>query len=140
MKKDYVKEAAQAHSNLNIWAAVQALMEHSLLYGGHAQKAESKVVEIAKREQQKEFKRYEKARRDVYNGQEDLVSIGDTVDARYWECEACKKQNDIFHPAPELFAPTMKALLSGDGIGANCRHCDHAQIIKLEGQLIAVRS
>jgi hypothetical protein len=60
------------------------------------------------------------------------------MDARYWKCEECKERNDIFHPAPNPFVPTMKALLSGDSIAADCRHCDHTQIIKLEGKLIAV--
>lgn len=62
MKKDYVKEAARAHSNLNIWAAVKALMESSLLYGAHSNKAEAKVCAIAGKEIRKELIRYEKAK------------------------------------------------------------------------------
>jgi hypothetical protein len=61
MKKDYVEKAAQAYSNLTVWTAVQALMENSLLYGNHCYGAESKIIAIAKREQMKELKRYDKA-------------------------------------------------------------------------------
>jgi hypothetical protein len=61
MYKDHVKEAAQAHSNLTMWAAVLALMESSLL-SCHAHKSEAQVVKIAKREIQRELKHYDNAR------------------------------------------------------------------------------
>jgi hypothetical protein len=61
MYKDHVKEAAQAHSNLSIWAAVLTLMEGSLL-SAHGHRAEAQVVKIAKREMQRELKHYDKER------------------------------------------------------------------------------
>jgi len=60
------------------------------------------------------------------------------MDARYWECKKCRERNDIFHPKPKQFVATMKAILSGDSILVDCCHCDHTQIIKIEGKLIAV--
>ncbi|MFA5240350.1 MAG: hypothetical protein WC476_11685 [Phycisphaerae bacterium] len=61
MKKDYVREVAEAHSNLSIWAAIQVLLESSLLCGGHHEKAEARIIKIVKAEQQKELRRYDKA-------------------------------------------------------------------------------
>jgi hypothetical protein len=58
MYKDHVKEAARAYSNLNIWAAVLALMEGSLL-SCHGHKSEAQVSKIAKREMVRELKHYE---------------------------------------------------------------------------------
>jgi hypothetical protein len=49
---------AEALSNLTVWTAVKKMMESSLFYGGHCQKAEQRIVQIAEREIQKEFNRY----------------------------------------------------------------------------------
>ena len=62
----YVVLAAQAHSNLNTWAAVVAILENSQLYGRSDQhKAASRVITIAKREQQKFLVNYDTARATV---------------------------------------------------------------------------
>ena len=55
-----IKEAATAHTDLNIFAAVQALMERSLLSTeSHAD--EQHIVAICLRAQQKCLKRYDRA-------------------------------------------------------------------------------
>jgi len=61
MENNYTKAAAGALSNLTMWAAIQVLMEHSLFYDGRSYKAETKVIKIAKAEQQKEPRRYNAA-------------------------------------------------------------------------------
>lgn len=54
------KKAAEAHTNLNIYAAVQALMEGSLIYGGR-HSASLKIIAICKKEQQRELRLYDAA-------------------------------------------------------------------------------
>ena len=60
-KRDYVVEAAEAHTNLNTWHSVIALLEGGTLYGGRHGMAE-RVILIAKSEAAKELKLFDKAR------------------------------------------------------------------------------
>lgn len=62
-KEMNIKKAAESLSNLNMWAAIQALAEGSLFYGNHNYRPLARVINIAKAEQQKELKRY-----DYYTG------------------------------------------------------------------------
>ena len=55
-------EAAHAHTNLNVWAAVVAILESSSLYGPSSQhRAAPRVIAIAKREEQKFLRKYDAA-------------------------------------------------------------------------------
>jgi hypothetical protein len=64
------------------------------------------------------------------------------MDARMYECDDCKKKSDvirdIFSTERLLSRAKAKALLSGDPMVVECRHCKTSQIIKLEGKLVAV--
>lgn len=62
--RDYVVEAAEAHTNLNTWHSVIALLEGGSLYGGRHGAAE-RVISIAKSEAAKELKLFDKARNTV---------------------------------------------------------------------------
>lgn len=59
---DYAVEAARAHTNLNTWGAVIALLENGLLYPGHSHAAVNRVIAIAKAETQRHLKQYDRAR------------------------------------------------------------------------------
>jgi hypothetical protein len=62
MKKDQaLKEAAEAHSNLTMFGAIQALAESGCFYGPRPHKALSRIIDICKREAQKELQRHDKA-------------------------------------------------------------------------------
>ena len=59
-RRDYVIEAAEAHSNLNTYQAVIALMEGGLLYGGR-ESAAGRITKIAKDAAQAELLRFDMA-------------------------------------------------------------------------------
>lgn len=59
-KGRHIKDAAEAHSDLNIFAAVAALMESSLV-SSNCFGAESRIVHICHTEQAKCIARYDKA-------------------------------------------------------------------------------
>lgn len=60
---DLVKMAAEAHTNLNTWGAIIALLESGLLYGDTSEhRAADRVIKIAKREAQKFLNQYDVAR------------------------------------------------------------------------------
>ncbi len=69
MKKDHTEEAARAHSTLNTFAAIVALLESGLVYCPEAYKAADRITKIAKDEQQRMLRRYDReialARRDI---------------------------------------------------------------------------
>lgn len=56
-----VVDAARAHTNLNTWAAIQAILEGGTLYEERTHSAASKVIEICKREMKKELAIYDRA-------------------------------------------------------------------------------
>lgn len=56
----HAKKAAQAHSNLNIYHAVIALMEGGLLYDGRHKTAD-KIVALCKQQASKELQIYDAA-------------------------------------------------------------------------------
>lgn len=58
----HAEEAARAHTNLNTWGAVVALLESGLLYPGHSHQAVDRVIKIAKAEMQRHLKQYDAAR------------------------------------------------------------------------------
>ena len=59
-RRQAVIDAAEARSDLNIFAAVQALMEHSLLTSKRF-RAEATIVRICRREQQRCLHDYDRA-------------------------------------------------------------------------------
>lgn len=59
-RQQALEEAAKAHADMNIFAAVQALMEHSLVSSACHQR-EAQIVRICKSEQQKCLQRYDAA-------------------------------------------------------------------------------
>lgn len=61
MKIDHVKEAAQAHTNLNVFASVVSLLEGGHLYGAHHDRTAQRIIEICKAEQAKCLARYDRA-------------------------------------------------------------------------------
>jgi len=61
-KSDHVRDGAEAHSNLNTWHAVIAILEGGLLYGGRTDKPSHRIIAIAKAESLKELALYDKHR------------------------------------------------------------------------------
>lgn len=59
-EREHVIAAAEAHTNLNTWGAVIALLEGGLLYG-RTTAACDRVIRIAKREQDKYLKAHDAA-------------------------------------------------------------------------------
>jgi hypothetical protein len=57
----WAKEAAEAHTNLNVWHTLIAILEGGTLYGGRGQDSASMVINIAKAETQKELSVYDRA-------------------------------------------------------------------------------
>jgi hypothetical protein len=60
MKKNLIKEAAEAHTNLNLFAAIQALLENGLVYGGE-NAAAAKIIAICRKEQNRQLAIYDAA-------------------------------------------------------------------------------
>lgn len=61
--KTAAKAAAEAHTNLNIFAAVMSLMEGGHVYGpdaGSAATTARKIIQLCKAEQQKQLVIYDK--------------------------------------------------------------------------------
>ncbi len=50
--------AAEAHTNLNLWGSVIALLEGGLIYGGR-DRAAKKIIKMCRAEQQAELKIYD---------------------------------------------------------------------------------
>lgn len=59
--KDYAEDAARAHSNLNAWGAVVALLEGGTLIGRDTHRAQQRVIKIAQAEMQKHLAKYDRA-------------------------------------------------------------------------------
>lgn len=55
------KEAARAHSDLNIFAVVVSILEGGHLYLPTSRRAANKVIRICKDEQQKRLRDYDRA-------------------------------------------------------------------------------
>jgi hypothetical protein len=53
--------AAEAHSNLNTFGAIIALLEGGLLYGGGSQQSTAEqIIKLCKREQQRQLSKFDK--------------------------------------------------------------------------------
>ena len=59
--KDYLKEACQAHTNLNTFAAVISILEGGHLYGAFSDAAAQKIIRICQQEQARCLTRYDAA-------------------------------------------------------------------------------
>ena len=59
-RKDHVIAASEAHCDLNIFAAVQALMENSLVTA-RSYTTEQRIIKICREEQQRCLRRYDRA-------------------------------------------------------------------------------
>jgi hypothetical protein len=57
--EDHIKKAAQAHTNLNMWAAIQAIIEGGCFYGNRPHKACSRILKIIKAERERELLEYD---------------------------------------------------------------------------------
>ena len=65
-KREDARRAAHAHTNLNTWGCVIAILEGSLLYGDSSQhRAATTVINIAKKEEQKFLRIFDSAMDDV---------------------------------------------------------------------------
>jgi len=58
-KKQHIKNAAHAHSNLTSWSAVKALIEGGIFYGSRPNKAHSKILTIVDKEIHRELEEYD---------------------------------------------------------------------------------
>jgi hypothetical protein len=67
-KSDHLKEAAEAHTNLNVFASIVSILEGGHLYGCHSDGTAQRIIEICKAEQSKCLARYDRARAAVPNG------------------------------------------------------------------------
>lgn len=61
-KVDYIKMAAEAHTNLNVFASVVSILEGGHLYGAYSDRAAQRIIKICKSEQDKCLARFDKAR------------------------------------------------------------------------------
>lgn len=61
MKRDPVRDAARAHTNLNTFASIVSILEGGHVYGGE-NKAASKIIAICKEEQTRWLREYDKAK------------------------------------------------------------------------------
>lgn len=67
-KRDPVVEAARAHTNLNTFAAIVAILEGGCVYGPESQKAASRIIALCKAEQGRCLARYDRARAEAKEG------------------------------------------------------------------------
>ena len=58
--REYARQAAQAHSNLNIYYAVIRLMEGGLIYGGRHKTAD-RIIKLCKEQTARELTLYDAA-------------------------------------------------------------------------------
>lgn len=62
-RNEHAREAAQAHSNLNTFGAVVAILEGGLVYGhgdGSAKTTANKIINICQAEMQKQLRMYDR--------------------------------------------------------------------------------
>lgn len=64
MKRDPIKEAMNAQTNLNIFAAVEVLLEGGTIYG-RTPAAAGKIIAICRAEQQRQLRIMDKAVADA---------------------------------------------------------------------------
>lgn len=60
-KGDHIKEAAEAHTNLNVFASIVSILEGGHLYGCHSDRTANRIIEICKAEQSRCLARYDAA-------------------------------------------------------------------------------
>lgn len=65
-KPDYVKEAMNAQTNLNVFASIAAILEGGCVFGG-PNKAADRIVAICKTEQQRQLRIMDAARAKADN-------------------------------------------------------------------------
>jgi hypothetical protein len=56
-----MKAAAEAHTNLNVFASIVSILEGGHLYGCYSDRAAQRIIEICKAEQSKCLARYDAA-------------------------------------------------------------------------------
>lgn len=64
--KDWVVEAAQAHSNLNLYASIVSLLDGGHLYGANDETgcaAQLRIIRTCQSEQARWLRRYDRARK-----------------------------------------------------------------------------
>jgi hypothetical protein len=59
-KTPAMKDAMEAHTNLNVFASIQAILEGGCVYGGE-NKAAKQIIKICLAEQQRQLKLMDKA-------------------------------------------------------------------------------
>jgi hypothetical protein len=64
---DHIKEAMNAHTNLTVFSAVQALLENGLIYGPEPA-AVRKIIAICKAEQQRQLRIMDAAKAKAEKG------------------------------------------------------------------------
>ena len=58
---DAARNATKHHSTLNAFASVVVLLEGGIVYDPAAYRAAQRIIDIAKREEQRQLKKYDKA-------------------------------------------------------------------------------
>jgi len=61
MARDHIKAAAEAHTNLNVFATVVSILEGGHLYGATSDRAAQRIIELCKAEQSKCLARFDRA-------------------------------------------------------------------------------
>lgn len=69
-KKKIIKEASYAHSDLNLFASIETLLEGGHLYQSESQLTAEKIIKICKAEQQKCLRAHDAAIRAIYQTEE----------------------------------------------------------------------
>lgn len=60
-KGDHIIEAAEAHTNLNVFASIVSVLEGGHLYGCYSDRTAQRVIDICQAEQSRCLARYDKA-------------------------------------------------------------------------------
>lgn len=55
------KDAAEAHTNLNLWGVIVAVLEGGTLYGGRGNATAQRIIKLCHAEQQRELAIYDAA-------------------------------------------------------------------------------
>lgn len=64
-KRDYIKEAAQAYSDLCIFASLAAILEGGCITSAKSHKTAQRIIDICCKEQQKRLRDYDAAKAKI---------------------------------------------------------------------------
>lgn len=60
-KGDHIRAAAEAHTNLNVFASIVSILEGGHLYGATSDRTAQRIIEICQAEERRCLARYDRA-------------------------------------------------------------------------------